>query len=103
MSSRLTTSAACLVGEAHDLSPQMEKLLSATGQAMPPQKRILELNPNHPVLEKLGAIFEEDSDAPEIADYAQLLHGQALLAEGGELPNPGKFAKLVADLMVQAL
>ncbi len=103
LSSRLTTSAACLVGEAHDLSPQMEKLLGASGQSIPPQKRILELNPNHPVLEKLGAIFEEDSDAPEISDYAQLLYGQALLAEGGELPNPGKFAKLVADLMVQAL
>jgi len=103
LSSRLTTSAACLVGEAHDLSPQMEKLLSATGQAVPPQKRILELNPNHPVLEKLGAIFEEDNNAPEISDYAQLLHGQALLAEGGELPNPGRFAKLVADLMVRAL
>ena len=103
LSSRLTTSAACLVGEAHDLSPQMEKLLSATGQAVSPQKRILELNPNHPVLEKLGAIFEENNDAPEISDYAQLLYGQALLAEGGELPNPGKFAKLVADLMVQAL
>ena len=103
LSSRLTTSAACLVGEAHDLSPQMEKLLGATGQAMPPQKRILEINPTHPVLEKLGAIFDKDSAAPEIADYAQLLHGQALLAEGGELPNPGKFAKLVADLMVQAL
>ena len=103
LSSRLTTSAACLVGEAHDLSPQMEKLLGATGQAMPQQKRILEINPNHPVLEKLGAIFEKDSDASEIGDYAQLLHGQALLAEGGELPNSGKFAKLVADLMVRAL
>jgi len=103
LSSRLTTSAACLVGEAQDMSPQMEKLLSATGQTVPPQKRILELNPNHPVLEKLGAIFEKDNDAAEVADYAQLLHGQALLAEGGELPNPGKFAKLVADLMVQAL
>ena len=103
LSSRLTTSAACLVGEAHDLSPQMEKLLGATGQAMPQQKRILEINPNHPVLEKLGAIFVKDSDASEIGDYAQLLHGQALLAEGGELPNSGKFAKLVADLMVRAL
>ena len=103
LSSRLTTSAACLVGEAHDLSPQMEKLLGATGQAMPQQKRILEINPNHPVLEKLGVIFDKDSDASEIGDYAQLLHGQALLAEGGELPNSGKFAKLVADLMVRAL
>ncbi len=103
LSSRLKTSAACLVGEANDLSPQMEKLMSATGQAMPPQKRILEINPDHPVLEKLGAIFDKDGDAPEITGYAQLLHGHALLAEGGELPNPGKFAKLVADLMVQAL
>ena len=103
LSSRLTTSAACLVGEAHDMSPQMEKLMESMGQGAPKQKRILELNPDHPILEKLSTLFEADNDASEVGEYAQLLHGQALLAEGSELPNPGAFSKLVADLMVQAI
>ena len=81
----------------------MEKLMSAMGSGVPLSKRILELNPNHPVLEKLGALFEKDADMPEISDYAQLLYGQALLAEGSALTDPGKFAQQVADLMVNAL
>ena len=103
LSDRLTTSAACLVGEAHDLSPQLQKLMEASGQAMPRQKRILEINPNHSILEKLHETFDRDPDAAELKDYAELLYGQALLAEGGELPNPGRFSRLVADVMVKAL
>ena len=103
LSSRLTSSAACLVGEAGELSPHMEKLMSAMGSGVPTSKRILELNPNHPVMEKLGALFEKDADTPEISGYAQLLYGQALLAEGSPLPNPADFAQQVADLMVNAL
>lgn len=103
VSSRLTSSAACLVGDDSDMTPQMEKLMQQMGQAMPTQKRILELNPNHPILDKLHGIYDSDKTASELGDYAQLLYGQALLAEGGQLPDPGKFSKLVADLMVQAL
>jgi molecular chaperone HtpG len=103
LSERLTTSAACLVGEAHDLSPQLEKLMQASGQAMPRQKRILEINPNHAILAKLREVFDRDADAPALKDYAELLYGQALLAEGGELPNPGRFSRLVAEVMVKAL
>jgi molecular chaperone HtpG len=51
----------------------------------------------------LQAIFDSDQEAAELADYASLLHGQATLAEGGQIDDPGKFAKLVSDLMVQAL
>ena len=77
--------------------------MKAMGQAMPAVKRILELNPNHPILEKLHGLYEANPEAPEVKDYAQLLYGQAVLAEGGDLPDPGVFSRLVADLMVKSL
>ena len=70
---------------------------------MPQQKRILEINPEHSILAKLNEVFDADPEAESLKDYGELLYGQALLAEGGELPNPGRFSKLVADLMTQAL
>lgn len=103
LSTRLTNSAACLVGETGDISPQLEQLLRAANQEVPTVKRILELNPRHPLLDKLQALYEADPDDARLADHAQLLYGQALLAEGGELPNPAAFSKLVADLMLAAL
>ena len=45
---------------------------------------------------------DADPEAPALANYAKLLHGQALLAEGGQLADPAEFARLVADLMVKA-
>jgi molecular chaperone HtpG len=103
LSSRLTSSAACLVQDQGDMTPQMEKLMAQMGQDVPKQKRILELNPNHPVLEKLQGIFDADQSSTELKDYSELLFGQAMLAEGGQLKDPGRFAKLVSELMVQAI
>ena len=103
LSNRLTSSAVCLVGEAHDMSPQLEQMMRRMGQAVPKSKRILELNPSHLLLSKLQSIFEKDGAAPELRDYARLLHGQALLAEGSPLADPAGFSKLVADLMAKAI
>ena len=103
LSSRLTTSPACLVGEHQDLTPQMEQLLKAAGQEVPKVKRILELNADHAILVKLQALFEKDGEDPKLAQYAQLLHGQAILAEGGQLPDAAAFGELVATLMADAL
>ncbi len=103
LSSRLTSSAACLVQDQGDMTPQMEKLMAQMGQDVPKQKRILELNPDHPVLEKLQGIFDADQSSTELKDYSELLFGQAMLAEGGQLKDPGRFAKLVSELMVQAI
>ncbi|MDP2325546.1 MAG: molecular chaperone HtpG, partial [Gammaproteobacteria bacterium] len=102
LSNRLTSSAACLVTDGADLSPQLEQMMRQMGQDIPMAKRILELNPDHAVLQKLHNLFDANSDDPQLNDYAQLLFGQAVLAEGGDLPNPGQFSKLVADLMVKA-
>lgn len=103
LSNRLTSSAVCLVGEAHDLSPQLEQMMRRMGQDVPKSKRILELNPSHPLLQKLQTIFDQDAATPELRDYSRLLYGQALLAEGSPLADPAGFSKLVANLMAKAI
>jgi molecular chaperone HtpG len=104
VSSRLTTSAACLVGDEEDMSPRLERLLKATQgvSEMPRQKRILEVNADHAILARMRSRFEADADDPVLTDFARLLHGQALLAEGSPLPDPAGFAQLVTALMVRA-
>lgn len=101
-SSRLTASAACLVGDDGDMSPQLQKIIAQMGQAVPKTKRILEVNPGHPLIERLQSIFAADEKSPLLADYARLLYGQALLAEGGQLADPAGFAKILSDVMVRA-
>ncbi|RMH20840.1 MAG: molecular chaperone HtpG [Acidobacteria bacterium] len=103
LSQRLTTSPACLVGDDFDLSPQLERLIRQTEGHVPRQKRILELNPEHEILKKMRARFAGDENDPKLADYAHLLLGYALLAEGSELPDPARFNRLVAELMSAAL
>ncbi|MBK8014648.1 MAG: molecular chaperone HtpG [Deltaproteobacteria bacterium] len=103
LSSRLMTSPVCLVSDESDMTPQMERILQQLGQNAPKVKRILELNPNHAIVTKLQKVFEADEKSSIIDDYAQLLYGQAILAEGSELKDPVKFAQLVSDLMVRAV
>jgi molecular chaperone HtpG len=103
LSSRLTDSASCLVSNENDLSPQMEQLLKSMNQDVPKSKRILELNPTHPLIEKLQERFSIQSAEAELSDYAYLLYSQALLAEGSPLPEPGKFSKLLSSLLVKSI
>ena len=103
LSNRLTSSPACLVGSEYDLSPHIERLLIKNKMNVPSHKRIMELNPTHDVVEKLKARFDVRPTDLDLADHAELLFGQALLAEGSPLPNPAKFAKLVAELMNKGL
>ncbi len=103
LSSRLTASPACLVGAEHDYSPQMEKLLQAGKGGGPKQRRILELNPKHPIMEKLHDRFDADKEDPLLPDYADLLMGYALLAEGTELVDPVRFNSLVSKVMLDRL
>ena len=106
LSSRLTTSPVCLVAGEHDMSPQMERMLRQTeglGDMGGPQKRIMELNPKHEILAKLKEHFGADQKDPVLEDYAHLLLGYAFLAEGSDLPDPGRFNQLVGQLMVKGL
>ena len=103
LSSRLSSSASCLVLEEGDLSPQLEAMLRQAGQEIPDRKPILELNPGHAVVEKLSERFAENATDPRIGDAAKLLFGQAVLAEGGQLEDPAGFAELVNRLMTETL
>ena len=101
LSRRLTESPACLVGDEQDMTPQMEQMLRAMGRDPGKQKRILELNPDHPVLKMLQKLFDADPGDSRIGDYAELVHGQAVLAEGGKLENPARFSRLLTELMTK--
>jgi molecular chaperone HtpG len=103
LSSRLTSSAACLVGDAYDVSPTLEKMYRAMGQDMPHTKRILELNPAHPLVTGLQKAYGERKDDADLAETAELLYGMALIAEGGELSDPSHFIRLVADRLARTL
>jgi molecular chaperone HtpG len=102
-SSRLKDSVSCLSGDAGDMSAYMEKLLKASGQQPPETKRVLELNMEHPVVEKIKTLFESDRENAELKDYSQLLFDMAVVGEGGKLDNPTQFSKLVGDLMAKAM
>ncbi|HEV2856259.1 MAG TPA: molecular chaperone HtpG [Thermoanaerobaculia bacterium] len=101
LTNRLTQSPVCLVGAEHDYSPQLEKLLQKGKGGGPKQRRIMELNPRHEILARMTERFEKDKEDPLLEDYAQLLFGYGLIAEGGELPDPVRFNRAVADLMTR--
>ncbi|MFF5218039.1 molecular chaperone HtpG [Micromonospora sp. NPDC000442] len=103
LSSRLTTSPACVVGDAHDLTPTLEKMYRATGQAVPKVKRILEINPTHPLVTGLRKAHEQGATGDSLAETAELLYGTALLAEGGDLADPSRFARILADRLARTL
>ncbi len=103
VSNRLTSSPACLIVDEGDLSPQISDWLRRSGQKVPDGKPILEINPSHPLLAKLKAVCDADAKDPRLADYATLLYGQAMLAEGGQLEDPAAFSRRIAELMLEAL
>ncbi|MEU6346996.1 molecular chaperone HtpG [Streptomyces sp. NPDC046977] len=100
LSTRLTVSPACLVSDTHDITPALENMYRAMGQDVPHTKRILELNPGHPLVGSLNKAHAEHGGDPAdagLGDIAELLYGMALIAEGGALKDPARFAKLMAD------
>ncbi|MCF7791665.1 MAG: molecular chaperone HtpG [Victivallales bacterium] len=102
-SKRLTDSACCLVGEAYDQSPYMQRIMKSMNQEMPKTKRVLELNSEHPIVKSMKKLYEVDSENKKIGEFAELLYDQALLTEGSPIDNPLDFSKRVADLMVLGL
>lgn len=103
LSTRLTTSPACIVGDTHDVTPALENIYRAMGQNVPQIKRILELNPTHPLVSGLRTAHGERPLDSGLAETAELLYGMALLAEGGELSDPSRFIKLMAGRLEQTL
>jgi molecular chaperone HtpG len=103
LSSRLTTSPTCIVGDSNDMSPTLEKMYRAMGENMPQLKRILELNPTHPLVVGLRDAHSKRADDETLAETAELLYGMALLSEGGELSDPSRFTRLLAAQLTRAL
>jgi molecular chaperone HtpG len=94
-SERLADSPSCLVRDEHDLGPQLRQLLEAAGQKLPPSRAWLELNPSHPLVQRLDGL----PDGEEFDDLAHLLHEQAVLGEGGQLADPGEFVRRINRLV----
>lgn len=103
LSTRLTNSPACLAGDEHDFSPQLERMMRMTNPDGPKQKRILEINGSHEIVKKLYERFDKDKVDPVIGEYAELLYGYALLSEGTEPTDPVKFNRALTGLMTKFL
>ncbi len=91
---RLTSSPACLVSDQYDMGGNLARILKAAGQKVPESKPIMEINPGHPLVQRLK--YEET----HFADWSQVLFDQALLAEGGQLEDPAGFVKRLNELML---
>lgn len=94
VSTRLVDSPACLVVGEGELSPQMAQMLKQMGQPVPDVKPTLEVNPNHPLIQKLETSTQFD-------DLAQVIFDQALLADGGQLEDPASYLKRINALLMK--
>ena len=103
LTNRLTDSPACLVVSEEDFSPQLERILKAQQVGPEKQKRIMELNPAHNIIQKLQARVRANKEDPAIDEYAELLFGCALIAEGSALAEPTKFNHALAELMADSI
>ncbi|MEN4475986.1 molecular chaperone HtpG [Mycolicibacterium cosmeticum] len=101
LSTRLTSSPACLITDTFGITPQLARMYRASGQDVPVGKRILELNPDHPLVTGMRQALADSAEG--LSDAAELLYGTALLAEGGSLDDPARFASILADRLAKTL
>lgn len=101
ISGRLKESPCCLVSDEGDLDPRMEKLLKSMGQDIPERKKILEINPLHPIFDTMLRIFEQDKEDNILKEYTALIFDQALLLEGSKPKDPAMFIKYLSNLMLE--
>lgn len=97
ITNRLTESPACLVVGAQDMGAQMRRIMEAAGQAVPESKPILELNPEHPLIQKL----DQEPDELRFVDLTALLFDQASLAAGDALEDPASFVSRLNKLLLE--
>jgi Molecular chaperone, HSP90 family len=79
------------------MSANLERILKASGQELPGAKRILEVNPSHPLLSRL----EAEGDEQKLENWASMLFEQAVLAEGGRLDDPAAFVKRMNEMLLE--
>ena len=97
LSHRLTDSPSCLIADDNDMGIQLQRMLKAAGQDVGEVAPIFELNPKHPLLVKL----KNESGADRFKDLTEILFDQAILAEGGQLKDPGSFVKKLNKLLLE--
>jgi molecular chaperone HtpG len=102
-SARLTDSAVCLVADEGDMDMHLERLLKQHRQLDSASKRILEVNPNHRLIERLAATVGETGGSDQLSEFAWLLLDQARIVEGEQLPDPPAFARRLAMLLERGL
>lgn len=99
VSGRLKESPVCLVTEEGGMAPHIERMLQQQGQKIPPMKRTLEINPDHPLVNKMQELFDKDRTSQELKDIAYVLYGLGAVAEGINVPEPGRFSSVAAKVM----
>ena len=97
VTNRLTDSPACLVVGNDDMGAQMRRILEQAGQSMPATKPSLELNPEHPLVQKL----DKESDEDRFSDLVEILFDQSTLAEGGQLEDPASYVHRLNKLLLE--
>jgi len=96
VTTRLTTSPACLVAGEHDLDAAFVRLLKSSGRPVPQTQPILEINPRHPILTRMN----KETDAARFGDWSAILFDQAVLGDGGQLEDPAGFVGRLNGLLV---
>jgi len=102
VSERLADSPACLVVAGGGSHAFVERLLRERGRAIPRSKRVLELNPSHPLVEMLEKLHEKDAGSERLREWVETIYDQALLTEGGTLEDPNRFARRLTALLTEA-
>lgn len=100
LSRRLTESACCLVSDEAGMGIQMEKIMKAMNQEVPPVRRIFEINGEHPLIASMRKLHAQDAKHPKLADYSALLYDEALLTAQLPVEDPLALAKRVSALML---
>jgi molecular chaperone HtpG len=103
VTTRLSDSPCVLVAGEHDMGANLERILKMANQKVTAQKRILEINPDHPMVQKLHAIWETNADDTRLGDWYRVLVDQALLAEGSEVKDPAGYVSRVNKFLVDVL
>ena len=97
VSQRLVDSPACVVAGADGLGPQVRRMLEASGQQIPDSKPVLEVNVEHPLLQRLSA----EADSERFTALSEIVLDHALLAEGTQLDNPADYVQRMNKLLLE--
>src|SRR5262249_30844675 len=99
LSARLVGSPACLVTEEHEYSPHLERLLQKGKGGGAKQRRIMELNAEHQLIQRIYQRFQANAEDPMVGDSMEILFELALLSEGSEVADPVRLNQLAMAMM----